>query len=65
MLAAPALSYFKAMPPGIRMDGDRLAVDVRELLRLRGFGDLFPFIRRLEVHTRPGGLIVGFDVGVE
>ena len=64
MLAAPVLSYFKAMPRGIRIDGDRVAVDVRELLRGRGLDDLSGFIRRLEVHTRPGGFIVQFDLGI-
>jgi hypothetical protein len=64
MLAAPVLSFFKAMPRGIRIDGDRVAVDVRELLGGRGLDDLSGFIRRLEVHTRPGGFVVQFDVGV-
>jgi hypothetical protein len=64
VFAAPILSYFKAMPPGIQMDGDRLAVDVRELLRSRGLDELNRFIRRLEVHTRAGGFIVQFELGI-
>ena len=65
LLAAPVLSYFKAMPPGIRLEGDRLAVDVRELLVSRGMGEVLGFIRRLEIHTRPGAVIAQFEVGVE
>ena len=64
IFAAPALSYFKALPPGIMMNGDRLSVDVAELLRSRGFDDVIGFIRRLSVHTRPGALLVKFEVGV-
>jgi hypothetical protein len=65
LFAAPVLSYFKAMPPGIRLEGDRLAVDVRELLVSRGLGEVLGFIRRLEIHTRPGAVIAQFEVGVE
>ena len=61
LFAAPMLSYFKAMPPGIRMDGDRVAVDLRELLRSRGLDDALAFVRKLEVHTRPGGFVLRFE----
>jgi hypothetical protein len=64
MFAAPLLSYFKAMPPGIRMDGDRIGIDLREMLRSRGFGDVLGLIRRLEIHTRPGGFVAQFELGV-
>ena len=62
LFAAPVLSYFKAMPRGIRMDGDRIAVDVYELLRSRGVEDVAGLIRRLEIHTRPGGFVARFDL---
>jgi hypothetical protein len=58
LFAGPMLSYFKAMPQGIRMDGDRVAVDLRELLRSRGLDDVVGFVRKLEVHTRPGGFVL-------
>ena len=64
LFAAPVLGYFKAMPRGISMDGDRIAVDLRELLRSRGLDEAIAFVRRLEVHTRPGGFVVRFDAGV-
>jgi hypothetical protein len=64
LLAAPVLGYFKAMPPGIRMDGDRVAIDARELLRHRGLDDIVALIRKLEIHTRPGGFMVRFEAGI-
>ena len=64
LLAAPVLGYFKAMPAGIRMDGDRIAVDVRELLHLRGLDDIVALIRKLEIHTRQGGFVVRFEAGI-
>ena len=65
MLAGPALSFFKALPRGITADGDRLAVDLRELLELRGLGEVVGFLRRVAVHTRAGSFVVSFEVAVE
>jgi hypothetical protein len=64
LLAAPVLGYFKAMPPGIVMDGDRVAIDARELLRHRGLDELLAYVRRIEVHTRPGGFVLRFEAGI-
>ena len=64
LFAAPILSYFKAMPSGIRMEGDRITVDLRELLQTRGFADAAGFIRTLAIHTRPGGFVARFELGV-
>jgi hypothetical protein len=64
LFAAPILSYFKAMPSGIRLEGDRITVDVRELLRTRGLADVAGFIRALAIHTRPGGFVARFELGI-
>jgi hypothetical protein len=64
MLAAPVLSMFKKMPAGITMDGDRIAVDLRALARSRGFDDALGYVRRLAIHTRPGGFVARFELGV-
>ena len=61
MFAAPALSFFKALPAGVRMDGERIGIDVREILVSRGIGELAGYLRGLRVHTRPGRFIVQFD----
>jgi hypothetical protein len=62
--AAPVLSYFKALPPGIAMDGDRIAVDLRTLLRGRGLEDTLSFVREVAVHTRPGAFVVSFALEI-
>jgi len=46
------------------MDGDLIAVDVRELLRSRGLDDVLAIIRKLEIHTRPGGFVLRFEAGI-
>jgi len=63
-LAAPVVSYFKTLPPGIVMEGDHIAVDLGELLASRGMAEVIGLIRRLEVHTRPGGFVARFELGV-
>ena len=61
-LASPAVALFNLLPPGIRVDGDLIGVDVAEVLRSRGFGELVPYIARLRVSTQSGRVIVGFEV---
>ena len=63
-LAAPVLAYFTVLPVGIRMDRDRVVVDLRDLLRARGLQDAIGLIRTLEIRTRPGAFLVRFAVGV-
>ena len=63
VLAGKVLSFFKGLPPGISAEGDTIAVDLRSMLESRGSGELVRFIRRLAIHTRPGGFIVTFEVG--
>ena len=62
--AAPALSYFKKLPPGIRVDGDRIAIDLAELLRSRGLEELMDYITRVNVTTREGAIVVAFALRV-
>ena len=64
LFAAPALSLFKALPPGVSDDTDRLAIDIREVLASRGLGDVVGYLKHLEVHTRPGAFIVRGEVRV-
>ena len=62
--AAPALAYFKKLPPWVRVDGDRIAVDVAELLRSRGLEELMDYITRVNVTTRDGAVVVAFSLRV-
>jgi hypothetical protein len=64
LLAAPALTWFKALPPGIRADGDRLDVDIGAVLRSQGLGELLPYIAALQVHTRRGAFLVRFELRI-
>jgi len=61
---APALTWFKLLPPGIQADGDRIDVDIAAVLRAKGLGELMPHITALQVHTRRGAFLVRFELRV-
>jgi hypothetical protein len=62
-IAGPLLSQ-KRLPPGLRLEGDRVFVDVALLLERVGFGDLVPLIERLHLATEEGRLVVEVDARV-
>jgi hypothetical protein len=61
IFAAPALTAFKALPPGVKADGERIGIDLREMLVSRGLGELAGYLRAVRLRTRPGAFIVQFD----
>jgi hypothetical protein len=63
-LAGPALALVDALPPGIRVEGDRAEIDLSELLRAQGHDDVLPLVRHLEVLTEPGRVVVRFAVRI-
>jgi hypothetical protein len=63
-VAAPALTFFKTLPRGIRMDGELLTVDLAELLRAQGSEEILAHLTRLEVLTREGAFVVRFDARI-
>jgi hypothetical protein len=63
-LAAPALRFLDALPPGMRLERDRIYVDLAKLLEQRGFGQYLEFVQRLELHTTDGALIASVRAGV-
>ena len=64
LVAAPVLAYFKKLPSAIRVDGDRVAIDLGELLRSRGLGELMDYLTRVHVSTREGAIVVAFALRV-
>jgi hypothetical protein len=61
-MAAPFLSNLKNLPPGVRIEGERALVDVAEMLRVRRLGEALRYVRRLEIGTRIGQVIVRFEL---
>lgn len=64
-LASPVLALFDLLPPGISVDGDRIAVNLQAILAAKGQADVLPLLRELEIRTIEGGVLVRFAVRVE
>lgn len=63
-LAGPALRFFGALPTGIRVEHDRLYVDLAKLLDKRRLGGYLEFIQALEIHTTDGAVVATLRVGI-
>ena len=62
--AGPAARFLSALPPWFEMDGDLLRVDLAELLRQYDAGDALLYIRRAEVTTLKGAIVVAIDAKI-
>jgi hypothetical protein len=64
-LAGAALSLTQALPPGVRLEGDRLTVDLRRLLEPQGFAPYLQYVDRLHLVTRGGRFVVELGLRVD
>jgi hypothetical protein len=55
---APAIAKFTVLPPGVRLEGDRLLVDLRAQLQQLGQEALLACAQQLEVATVEGTVVV-------
>jgi hypothetical protein len=55
-LAGSAAAFFKELPPGVRLEADRVFLDLRPLAARAGVADLFPLLSELRVLTRQGAV---------
>jgi hypothetical protein len=56
-LARPVIAFLNPrLPPGVRIDGDLVLVDLRPLFARAGAADLIPLLTELRVATRPQAL---------
>ena len=63
-LALPALNLFARLPPGIRVDGDLVGVDLAEVLRSKGVDWVLAFVKDVQLHTRAGVVVLRLRAGV-
>jgi hypothetical protein len=57
-LAGPAISSFGALPPGVRLDGDHVFVDLRTILHQHGQGELLDYVEQLQVLSEEGSIVL-------
>ena len=63
-LASPVLGLFDVLPPGVRVDGDLIGVDLAAMLRAQGAADVLPHIKVVRFGTNKGQVIVRFELRV-
>jgi hypothetical protein len=56
--AGSALRFLEALPPGVRIEEDRIHVDLSTLLAERGLAGLLEFVEQVHVTTIEGALVV-------
>ena len=63
-LAAPAIESYGALPAGVRLDGDRVIVDVRRALQSRGHGEVLDYVDQLQVLSEESRLVLAIQFKV-
>ena len=62
--AGPAVGFLKVLPPFVRMEGERVFVDLRAALAPHGLTWVLDYVKDLAVGSEEGRLIVAFAAGV-
>jgi hypothetical protein len=63
-LAGPAARFLAVVPSWMAIDGDLVRVDLAELLHQYDAADALTYIRRLNVTTREGSIVVAVDAQI-
>lgn len=63
-LAGPAIGSSGALPPGVRLDGDRIVVDVRRVLEQQHRAELLDYIEQLHVLAEDARLVLAVQLRV-
>ena len=64
-LAGAAFPIAGMLPPGVRLDGERIVVDLRAMAQREGVLDLLALVRELEITTEEGRVLIFADTSVE
>lgn len=52
------------LPPGVRLEGERILVNLREIAAQRGAAEAFEYLTELQVHADGGRLVVHVNAAV-
>lgn len=63
--AGSALPIASMLPPGVRLDADRILVDLRTIAAQRGAADLLQHVTQLRVNTEEGRVVLHVDLAVD
>ena len=62
--AAAAFPIASFLPPGIRLDGEHILVDLQALAAQRGLSEALAHVRQLRVTTETGRVVVAVEGGI-
>jgi hypothetical protein len=62
--AGPAVGLLTVLPPGVRIEGERVFVDIRAALTPHGLTSVLDYVQEIRVTTEEGRLVVSFKAGV-
>jgi hypothetical protein len=62
--AGPTAAFLNVLPPGVRMAGERVFVDLRAVLAPHGLTSVLDYIREVAVGSEDGRIVVVFAAGV-
>jgi hypothetical protein len=63
LIASRFIASLDRLPPGVRLDGDRLLIDIPRVAERTPAADVLPYIRSLELHTVDDRVVL--DVALE
>lgn len=56
--AGPAVAAFGTLPPGVRMDGDRVIIDLRTLMAANRQSEWLDYVEKLDISTDEGAVVL-------
>jgi hypothetical protein len=62
--AGPVAGFLTSLPPGVRMEGERVFVDIRAALAPHGLTSVLNYLQDLHLATEEGRLVVSFKARV-
>lgn len=64
-LAGAVLPADRILPPGVRLVGAHVHVDIEMLLERHGYGELLAYLEEVQVRAEPGRLLLDVRLGVQ
>jgi hypothetical protein len=64
MLASRVIASLDRLPSGIRLEGDRLALDIHALAARGPAAALLPYVKALELHTLDDGIVLDVELEI-
>jgi hypothetical protein len=61
-LAAPLITQFKELPPGVTLDRERIWIDLAALLQSHGYAEVLPLLTAARIMTRERRFVLQFEV---